>query len=69
MHRYEIIIYWSQEDNSYIAEVPELPGCVADGKSYDEVIKNVQIIINEWIDMALEQGREIPEAKGKLMFA
>ncbi len=69
MHRYEIIIYWSQDDNSYIAEVPELPGCMADGKSYDEVIKNVQVIINEWIETALESGREIPVAKGKLMFA
>jgi predicted RNase H-like HicB family nuclease len=69
MHKYEIVIYWSEEDNSYIAEVPELPGCMADGNSYDEVMKNVQVIINEWIDTAMELGREIPEAKGKLMYA
>jgi predicted RNase H-like HicB family nuclease len=69
MYKYEIIIYWSEEDNSYIAEVPELPGCMADGNSYDEVMKNIQLIINEWIDTAMELGREIPEAKGKLMYA
>ncbi len=69
MYKYEIIIYWSEEDNSYIAEVPELPGCMADGKTYDEVMKNVQVIMNEWIETARETGREIPEPKGKLMYA
>jgi predicted RNase H-like HicB family nuclease len=63
MHEYKIIIYWSLEDNSYIADVPELPGCMADGKSHDEVIKNVQVIINEWIETALESGRDIPWQK------
>ncbi|MEQ8192090.1 MAG: type II toxin-antitoxin system HicB family antitoxin [Candidatus Eremiobacterota bacterium] len=67
--KYEIIIYWSEEDNSYIAEVPELPGCMADGKTYDEVMKNVQVVMTEWIETAREIGRDIPEAKGKLMYA
>lgn len=66
--KYEIIIYWSEEDNSYIAEVPELPGCMADGKTYDEVMKNVQVVMTEWIETAREIGRDIPEAKGKLMY-
>jgi predicted RNase H-like HicB family nuclease len=69
MYKYEIIIYWSEEDDAYIAEVPELPGCMADGKTYDEVIRNIQVIINEWIDTARELGREIPQPKGKLMYA
>lgn len=69
MYKYEIIIYWSEEDNSYIAEVPELPGCMADGKTYDEVMKNVQVVMTEWIETAREIGRDIPEAKGKLMYA
>jgi predicted RNase H-like HicB family nuclease len=49
MHRYEVIIYWSDEDNAFIAEVPELPGCMADGTTYEEALKNVQVIIDEWI--------------------
>jgi len=69
MYKYEIIIYWSEEDDSYIAEVPELPGCMADGKTYDEVMKNVQVVMTEWIETAREIGRDIPEAKGKLMYA
>jgi len=69
MYKYEIIIYWSEEDKKYIAEVPELPGCMADGDTYEEVIKNVQIIISEWIETAKELGRAIPEPKGKLMYA
>lgn len=69
MCKYEIIIYWSEEDKKYIAEVPELPGCMADGDTYEEVIKNVQIIISEWIETAKELGRAIPEPKGKLMYA
>jgi predicted RNase H-like HicB family nuclease len=67
--KYEIIIYWSEEDDSYIAEVPELPGCMADGKTYDEVMKNIQVVMTEWIETAREIGRDIPEAKGKLMYA
>ncbi len=67
--KYEIVIYWSEEDDSYIAEVPELPECMADGKTYDEVMKNVQVVMTEWIETAREIGRDIPEAKGKLMYA
>ncbi|RZB31785.1 MAG: hypothetical protein SRB1_01404 [Desulfobacteraceae bacterium Eth-SRB1] len=69
MNKYEIIIYWSKEDNSFIAEVPELPGCMADGKTYQEALANSKVIINEWIKTATELGREIPQAKGRLMFA
>jgi predicted RNase H-like HicB family nuclease len=68
-YRYEIIIYWSEEDKAFIAEVPELPGCAADGATYSEALSNVEIIIDEWIETARELGREIPEPKGRLMFA
>ncbi len=67
--RYEIILYWSQEDDAFIAEVPELAGCMADGKTYEEALKNVEIIINEWIETAISLNRHIPEPKGKLMYA
>jgi len=67
--RYEIIIYWSKEDDAFVAEVPELPGCAADGKSYQEALANAETIIREWIDTARESGRPIPEPRGKLMFA
>jgi len=69
MHRYEVIIYWSEEDNAYIAEVPELPGCMADGATYEEALKNAQVIIDEWIETAKSLRRKIPEPKGKLMYA
>ena len=69
MYKYEIIIYWSKEDNAYIAEVPELPGCMADGATYEETFKNVYAIIDEWIETARSLGREIPEPKGKLAYA
>lgn len=69
MHRYEVIIYWNDEDNVFIAEVPELPGCMADGTTYEEALKNVQVIIDEWIETAKSIGREIPSPKGKLAFA
>lgn len=69
MIKYEIIIYWSDEDNAFIAEVPELPGCMADGKTYREAISNAEQIIQEWIETAKSVGREIPKPKGKLMFA
>ncbi|GAB6041335.1 type II toxin-antitoxin system HicB family antitoxin [Endothiovibrio diazotrophicus] len=68
-NRYEIIIYWSERDDVYIAEVPELPGCQADGKSYQEAVSNAEVIIGEWIETARELGREIPQPKGRLMFA
>ena len=67
--KYEIIIYWSGDDGCFVAEVTELPGCMADGKDYDEVIKNVLVVIDEWINTAKLTGREVPEPKGRLMFA
>jgi predicted RNase H-like HicB family nuclease len=67
--RYEVIIYWSDEDEAFIAEVPELPGCAADGPTYKEALVNVQGIIQEWIETATELGRSIPVPRGRLMFA
>lgn len=69
MIRYEIIIYWSDEDEAFIAEVPELPGCAADGSTYQEALANVEVIIQEWIETAQELGRPIPEPKGRLIYA
>jgi predicted RNase H-like HicB family nuclease len=68
-YRYEIIMYWSEEDQAFIAEVPELPGCAADGTTYQEALANVQVIITEWIEAAKELGRPIPKPKGRLMYA
>ena len=68
-YRYEIIMYWSEEDQAFIAEVPELPGCAADGASYLEALANVERVIDEWIETARELGRTIPEPKGRLMYA
>jgi len=65
-NKYEIILYWSQEDEAFIAEVPELAGCMADGETYIDALKNVEIIIQEWIETATELGRQIPKPKGKL---
>ena len=67
--RYEVIIYWSEEDRAFIAEVPELPGCAADGKTHQEALANVEVIIREWIETAKELGRPIPQPKGRLVFA
>ena len=67
--RYELVIYWSEDDQRYIVEVPELPGCMADGDSYQAAVANVQTIIDEWIETALIQKRPIPQAAGKLMYA
>ena len=69
MPKYEVIIYWSQEDQAFIAEVPELPGCAADGKSYREALANVEVVIQEWIETAKETGRAVPVPKGRLVFA
>ncbi len=69
MNNYEIIVYWSSEDSSFIAEVPELAGCMADGQSYVEAIQNAEIAIAEWIETALLMGRIVPSAKGKLVYA
>ena len=67
--RYEVILYWSGEDEAFIAEVPELPGCAADGATYEEALNHVRVIIAEWIETAEELGRPIPEPRGRLMFA
>lgn len=69
MYKYEIIIYWSDEDQSYIAEVPELPGCIADGNTYKDALANAEQVINEWIETAKDLGRPIPVPKGKLAYA
>ena len=68
-YKYEIVIYWSDEDEAFIAEVPELPGCASDGSTYLEALANVDVIIREWIETARELGRPIPEPKGRLMYA
>ena len=68
MVKYEVIIYWSDDDQAYLAEVPELPGCMADGTTYQEALSNVEVIIREWIETARELGRSIPEPRGRLMF-
>jgi predicted RNase H-like HicB family nuclease len=68
-NRYEVIIYWSKEDQSFVAEVPELPGCMADGQSYQEALSNAETVIDEWIETAEELKRPIPEPKGRLMYA
>ena len=69
MYKYEIILYWSAEDESYIAEAPELPGCMADGETMAEALENIHVVIGEWIETAMELGRSIPKPKGKLAFA
>jgi len=69
MHKYELIVYWSEEDQAYLAEVPELLGCMADGASYEEALKNVQVIISEWIETAKAEGREVPTPRGRLTYA
>ena len=67
--RYEVIIYWSEEDDAFIAEVPELPGCAADGPTYEIAIANARIVISEWIETARELGRPVPAPRGRLMYA
>jgi predicted RNase H-like HicB family nuclease len=67
--RYEVILYWSKADDAFIAEVPELPGCAADGATYQEALASVEVVIREWIETAKELGRPIPEPKGRLMYA
>jgi predicted RNase H-like HicB family nuclease len=66
---YEIVLYWSSVDRAFIAEVPELPGCAADGATYQEALSNVEVIIREWIETATEMGRAIPQPRGRLMYA
>ena len=67
--KYEVIIYWSEEDQAFIAEVPELPGCAADGKTHRDALRNVEAIILEWLETARDLGRPIPKPKGRLVFA
>ena len=67
--RYEIIIYWSEEDQAFIAEVPELPGCAADGATYQEALAQAEVVIEEWIETATQMGRPIPVPRGRLLFA
>ena len=69
MYKYELIVYWSEEDQAYIAEVPELPGCMADGATYEEALESVQVTISEWIETARTLGREVPVPKGRLTYA
>lgn len=69
MSKYEVILYWSEADNAYIAEVPELAGCMADGESMMDALRNAETVIAEWIETAKELGREIPAPKGRLKYA
>ena len=69
MLKYEVIIYWSDDDQAFVAEVPELPGCSAEGKTYQAALANVEVVIHQWIDTAKELGRPIPVPKGRLVFA
>ncbi|MCZ6802799.1 MAG: type II toxin-antitoxin system HicB family antitoxin [Proteobacteria bacterium] len=67
--KYELIIYWSEADQSFVVEVPELLGCMADGETYEKAVTNTQRVIEEWIETARELGRPIPKPKGRLMYA
>lgn len=67
--QYEIILYWSKEDGAFLAEVPELPGCMADGSTYQEALANAETVIREWIETAGDLGRPVPEPRGRLMYA
>jgi predicted RNase H-like HicB family nuclease len=69
MNKFEIILYWSDEDQAFIAEVPELPGCAADGTTRQEALANAEIVISEWLETARELGRPIPQPRGRLLFA
>ena len=67
--KYELVIYWSREDEAFIAEAPELAGCAADGKTYQEAFATVEVVIQEWIETAQSLGRPIPAPKGRLVYA
>ena len=67
--KYEMIIYWSDDDGAFIAEMPELPGCAADGATPEDALRNLSSVAREWIETARELGRPIPEPKGRLLFA
>ena len=67
--KYELVIYWSDEDQSFVVEIPELPGCMADGKTYEQAVANAKEVIEEWIETARDLGRQVPESRGRLMYA
>ena len=67
--QYEIILYWSEQDQAFLAEVPELPGCAADGATYQEALAKAEVVIREWIETARELGRPIPAPRGRLLYA
>jgi predicted RNase H-like HicB family nuclease len=67
--KYEIILYWSKDDEAFIAEVPELPGCAADGATYQEALANAEVVVQQWIETARELSRPIPEPRGRLIYA
>jgi predicted RNase H-like HicB family nuclease len=67
--KFELVIYWSEDDRAFIVEVPELPGCMADGETYEQAVANAQQVIEDWIEIARELGRPIPEPRGRLMYA
>jgi len=69
MTKHEVILYWSEQDSAFIAEVPELQGCAADGQTRQEALANVEVVISEWLETARELGRPVPEPKGRLLFA
>ena len=69
MNKYELIIFWSKQDELFVVEVPELPGCMADGGTYEEVVARAQEVIQEWIETAKSLGRPIPQPKGRLLYA
>lgn len=69
MYKYEMIVYWSDDDEAFIVEVPELPGCAADGPTYLKAVQNAEKVIKEWIETAEELGRAIPQPKGRLVYA
>ena len=69
MSKYELVIWWSDADAAYLVEVPELPGCMADGATYHDAVTNVEQVISEWLETATELGRPIPEPRGRLLFA
>jgi predicted RNase H-like HicB family nuclease len=69
MNKFEIILYWSNEDEAFIAEVPALPGCAGDGTTRQEALANAEVVISEWLETARELGRPVPEPKNRLLFA
>jgi len=69
VYKYEVILFWSAEDDAFIAEVPELPGCFADGVTQKQAIDNVETAVAEWIETAKVMGRSVPQPRGRLRFA